>query len=152
VVQSAAMLPARRAPGFAVFEPGFLRAEMSQAGARSLYMNDDVAGQDRQRRCAALCEPLRADLFRFAFWLSRDQAPAASLVAGVLVAATLWISWPPPTLAAEVIGHALHEPAAWTMDRELAPEAVAEVLDPSRCSRPLCCPHRMAASRWSGAT
>ena len=129
MVQSAAMLPARRAPGFAVFEPGFLRAEISQAGARSLYMNDDVAGQDRQRRCVALCEPLGADLFRFAFWLSRDQA-----------------------LAAEVIGHALHEPAAWTMDRELAPEAVAEVLDPSRCSRPLCCPHRMAASRWSGAT
>ena len=152
MVQSAAMLPARRAPGFAVFEPGFLRAEISQAGARSLYMNDDVAGQDRQRRCAALCEPLRADLFRFAFWLSRDQALAASPVAGVLVAATLWISWPAPVLAAEVIGHALHEPAAWTMDRELAPEAVAEVLDPSRGSRPLCCPHRMAASRWSGAT
>lgn len=80
MVQSAAMLPARRAPGFAVFEPGFLRAEISQAGARSLYMNDDVAGQDRQRRYAALCEPLRADLLRFAFWLSRDRALAEDVV------------------------------------------------------------------------
>jgi hypothetical protein len=61
----------------------------------------------------------------------RWYAMAASLVAGVLVAATLWVSWPAPTLAAEVIDHVLHEPAAWTMDRELAPEAVAEVLDPS---------------------
>jgi hypothetical protein len=60
----------------------------------------------------------------------RWWAMAASLVAGVLVAATLWVSWPAPTLAAEVIGHALHEPGAWTMTRELAPEAVAEVLDP----------------------
>ena len=63
--------------------------------------------------------------------LRRWYAMAASLVAGVLVAATLWVSWPAPTLAAEVIDHVLHEPAAWTMDRELAPEAVAEVLDPS---------------------
>ena len=61
----------------------------------------------------------------------RWYAMAASLVAGVLVAATLWVSWPAPTLAAEVIGHALHEPDSWTTARELAPEAVAEVLDPS---------------------
>jgi hypothetical protein len=56
---------------------------------------------------------------------------AASLVAGVLVAATLWVSWPAPTLAAEVIGHVLHEPGAWTLAEELPPGEVAEVLDPS---------------------
>jgi hypothetical protein len=61
----------------------------------------------------------------------RWYAMAASLLAGVLVAATLWISYPAPTLADEVIGHVLHEPGAWTMAEELPPGAVAEVLDSS---------------------
>lgn len=43
-------------------------------------MNDDTGEQDRQRRYAALCEPLRADLFRFAFWLARDRALAEDIV------------------------------------------------------------------------
>lgn len=43
-------------------------------------MNDDPAGQDRQRRFAALCEPLRPDLLRFAFWLARDRALAEDVV------------------------------------------------------------------------
>lgn len=58
----------------------------------------------------------------------RWLALAASLVAGVLVASTLWLSYPSPTLAHEVIGHAAHEPMAWSMSEPLADEAVAEVL------------------------
>ncbi|HSN70873.1 MAG TPA: sigma-70 family RNA polymerase sigma factor [Steroidobacteraceae bacterium] len=43
-------------------------------------MNQQVAGTDRNRRFARLCEPLRADLYRFAFWLSRDPQIADDVV------------------------------------------------------------------------
>jgi RNA polymerase sigma-70 factor (ECF subfamily) len=36
--------------------------------------------RDRHRRFAALCEPLRPDLVRFAFWLARDRALAEDVV------------------------------------------------------------------------
>jgi len=36
--------------------------------------------KDRQGRFAALCEPLRPDLLRFAFWLARDRALAEDVV------------------------------------------------------------------------
>ncbi len=61
----------------------------------------------------------------------RWLAMAASLVAGVLVAATLWVAYPAPTLAEEVIGHAAHEPMSWMAAQPLTPEAVADVLDRS---------------------
>ncbi len=56
---------------------------------------------------------------------------AASLVAGVLVAATLWVSWPEPSLASEVFDHASHEPQAWEMEDELDRPHVENVLDSS---------------------
>lgn len=59
----------------------------------------------------------------------RWLAMAASLAGGVLFAAALWVSYPRPTLAAEVMNHALHEPASWNMTRPLSPAAVADVLD-----------------------
>jgi len=43
-------------------------------------MNDARREQDRQQRFAALCEPLRPDLLRFAFWLARDRALAEDVV------------------------------------------------------------------------
>lgn len=43
-------------------------------------MNDARREQDRRRRFAALCEPLRPDLLRFAFWLGRDRALAEDVV------------------------------------------------------------------------
>jgi RNA polymerase sigma-70 factor (ECF subfamily) len=43
-------------------------------------MNDDKGGKDRQARFTALCEPLRPDLVRFAFWLARDRALAEDVV------------------------------------------------------------------------
>jgi hypothetical protein len=61
----------------------------------------------------------------------RWWAMAASLVAGVLVAATLWVSWPEPSLASEVLGHAAHEPQAWAMEGELDRPHVENVLDSS---------------------
>jgi len=56
---------------------------------------------------------------------------AASLVAGVIVAAALWVSWPEPSLASEVFDHAAHEPAAWSMAGQVAGTEVAKVLDAS---------------------
>jgi hypothetical protein len=60
----------------------------------------------------------------------RWQALAASLAAAVLFAGMLWVSYPRPTLAAEVIDHALHEPASWSTTSPLSGEAVARVLSP----------------------
>ena len=59
------------------------------------------------------------------------MAMAASLVAGVLVAATLWLSYPEPSLAREVIGHALHEPDSWAASQVVAGERLEQVLGPS---------------------
>ena len=61
----------------------------------------------------------------------RWLAMAASLVAGVLVATTLWLSYPGPTLAAEVIGHVASDPAALMAGQPLPEQAVTEVLQPS---------------------
>lgn len=43
-------------------------------------MIDQKSEKDRQARYAALCEPLRPDLVRFAFWLARDRALAEDVV------------------------------------------------------------------------
>jgi RNA polymerase sigma-70 factor (ECF subfamily) len=43
-------------------------------------MIDGKDDKRRQRRFAALCEPLRPDLVRFAFWLARDRALAEDVV------------------------------------------------------------------------
>jgi RNA polymerase sigma-70 factor (ECF subfamily) len=43
-------------------------------------MNDGKDDKDRQRRFAVVCEPLRPDLVRFAFWLARDRALAEDVV------------------------------------------------------------------------
>jgi len=44
-------------------------------------------GTDRQRRFGDLCTALRPDLFRFAFWLSRDRAVAEDVVQETLLRA-----------------------------------------------------------------
>jgi RNA polymerase sigma-70 factor (ECF subfamily) len=45
-----------------------------------LYMNDAAGGKQRRARFQALCQSLRPDLLRFAFWLSRDRALAEDVV------------------------------------------------------------------------
>jgi RNA polymerase sigma-70 factor, ECF subfamily len=45
-----------------------------------LYMKDDVGGNVGRARFQALCQALRPDLLRFAFWLSRDLALAEDVV------------------------------------------------------------------------
>ena len=43
-------------------------------------MNDQVGGNPKRDRFQSLCQPLRPDLLRFAFWLSRDRALAEDVV------------------------------------------------------------------------
>jgi RNA polymerase sigma-70 factor, ECF subfamily len=43
-------------------------------------MKDDAGGNQRRARFQALCQSLRPDLVRFAFWLSRDRATAEDVV------------------------------------------------------------------------
>jgi RNA polymerase sigma-70 factor (ECF subfamily) len=51
-------------------------------------MNRMSSGSERrQREFSALCEALRPQLFRFAFWLSRDRALAEDLVQETLLRA-----------------------------------------------------------------
>src|SRR5271168_5088589 len=56
-----------------------LRGRYIKPGA-DLYMNDGVGGNQRRARFQALCQSLRPDLLRFAFWLSRDRALAEDVV------------------------------------------------------------------------
>ncbi len=64
----------RRSPRNAVISGRYL-----EPGA-ALYMNDEVGGNQRRARFQALCQSLRPDLLRFAFWLSRDRATAEDVV------------------------------------------------------------------------
>jgi RNA polymerase sigma-70 factor (ECF subfamily) len=43
-------------------------------------MKDPVAGNQRRARFQSLCQSLRPDLLRFAFWLTRDRALAEDVV------------------------------------------------------------------------
>jgi RNA polymerase sigma-70 factor (ECF subfamily) len=43
-------------------------------------MNDPLGGNSKRARFQALCQALRPDLLRFAFWLSRDRALAEDVV------------------------------------------------------------------------
>src|ERR1700723_4171246 len=44
------------------------------------HMIDEAGGMQRRARFQALCQSLRPDLLRFAFWLSRDRALAQDVV------------------------------------------------------------------------
>jgi RNA polymerase sigma-70 factor (ECF subfamily) len=50
-------------------------------------MNDDSGGNTGRARVQALCQSLRPDLVRFAFWLSRDRALAEDVVQETLLRA-----------------------------------------------------------------
>lgn len=60
-------------------------------------MNREERGTDRRQRFETLCETLRPDLLRFAFWLGRDRELAEDVVQEALLRA--WKSF--DTLAAE---------------------------------------------------
>src|ERR1700686_4291963 len=55
------------------------RGRCSKPGA-DLTMKDQVGGNQKRARFQALCQSLRPDLLRFAFWLSRDRALAEDVV------------------------------------------------------------------------
>jgi RNA polymerase sigma-70 factor (ECF subfamily) len=50
-------------------------------------MNAPFAGNEGERRFAELCDELRADLYRFAFWLARDGQIADDVVQEALLRA-----------------------------------------------------------------
>jgi RNA polymerase sigma-70 factor, ECF subfamily len=50
-------------------------------------MKDQVGGNQKRDRFQALCQSLRPDLLRFAFWLSRDRALAEDVVQETLLRA-----------------------------------------------------------------
>jgi RNA polymerase sigma-70 factor (ECF subfamily) len=50
-------------------------------------MKDQVGGNQKRARFQALCQALRPDLLRFAFWLSRDRALAEDVVQETLLRA-----------------------------------------------------------------
>jgi RNA polymerase sigma-70 factor (ECF subfamily) len=50
-------------------------------------MNRDDRGTDKRQRFATLCEVLRPDLLRFAFWLGRDRQLAEDVVQEALLRA-----------------------------------------------------------------
>jgi RNA polymerase sigma-70 factor (ECF subfamily) len=50
-------------------------------------MNDHVQGNLKRARFQALCEAMRPDLLRFAFWLSRDSSLAEDVVQETLLRA-----------------------------------------------------------------
>lgn len=60
----------------------------------------------------------------------RWLALAASIVIGVTVGLTLWLSSPQPSLAREVIGHVAHEPGATSPTAPIAAADLAVVLNP----------------------
>jgi len=53
-------------------------------------MNAPLAGKDGEAAFARLCQELRPDLYRFAFWLARDRAVAEDVVQESLLRA--WAS------------------------------------------------------------
>jgi len=55
--------------------------------ARSPLMSDLTDTAQRRARFEALCGTLRADLYRFAFWLARDRAVAEDVVQDTLLRA-----------------------------------------------------------------
>jgi RNA polymerase sigma-70 factor (ECF subfamily) len=50
-------------------------------------MKDPVGGNQRRARFQALCQSLRPDLLRFAFWLARDRALAEDVVQETMIRA-----------------------------------------------------------------
>jgi RNA polymerase sigma-70 factor, ECF subfamily len=50
-------------------------------------MKDPVGGNHRRARFQALCQSLRPDLLRFAFWLARDRALAEDVVQETMIRA-----------------------------------------------------------------
>ena len=50
-------------------------------------MKDPVAGNQRRARFQSLCQSLRPDLLRFAFWLARDRALAEDVVQETMIRA-----------------------------------------------------------------
>jgi len=103
-----------------------MRVELVQPTMRE-QPDQPVAGPDSSSAGARRTTPPVGGVPASRRWL----AMAASLVAGVLVAATLWLSYPGPTLAAEVIGHVVSEPDAVKSSQPLAPQEIAAVLQPS---------------------
>jgi RNA polymerase sigma-70 factor, ECF subfamily len=63
------------------------RPRPNTAIPHSLYMKAQSSGNTKRAKFQVLCESLRPDLLRFAFWLSRDRAVAEDVVQETLLRA-----------------------------------------------------------------
>lgn len=84
------------------------------------------AGKTAPARAVAAPERASPGVATSRRWL----ALAASVVLGIAIASTLWVSYPEPSLATEVMEHVMHEPGAWQSTAPLDAGAVAAVLEP----------------------
>lgn len=63
------------------------------------------------------------------FSAQRRWALAASLLTAVIAGSLVWLSFPPTTLAEDVVAHAAHEPESWVTDgADVPPAEVARIL------------------------
>ncbi len=88
----------------------------------------ETLGMDERLR-----EALELPLHQFRAAPARPAAPgrlamAASLLLAVMVAGGVWMFWPQPALAREVIEHVRHEPDSWMAQRLLTAEELAPIL------------------------
>src|SRR5688572_27248096 len=60
---------------------------MKSSATRSPPTNDALAEADARRLFNELCEPFRADLYRFLFWLCHDRALAEDVMQETLLRA-----------------------------------------------------------------
>ena len=120
-------------PGLGTPEIGAHRAECPSCARfqdRMRALDVDI-GRALAVDAAALSRPAR----RGAGGTGRRPIPrwfalAASLVLGVALAAALWVSFPAPTVADEVLDHLRHEPYAWDAREPVQAADIDAVLRP----------------------
>jgi hypothetical protein len=107
--------------------PPEAEAHIAGCAACSNFLAETLGMDERLRKA------LELPLHRFRAAPAKPAAPgrlamAASLLLAVMVAGGVWMFWPQPALAREVVEHVRHEPGSWMQSRPLPAEQLAAVL------------------------